>query len=334
MGSTAHLVVSGAGQDCLDRARGRLADLEGRWSRFLPDSELSRVNAQPGRAVRVSADTAQLVTRAVEAWRVTGGLFDPTVLPALEAAGYDRTFEALADETGDREENRAAGQAAGQAVGQAVGAPPRSAVPAPGCAGIRVTVDDLGGTVRLPHRTRLDLGGIGKGYAADQVAFDLRSQGADGVCVNLGGDVRVGGRSPQGAGWSVGVADPFDTSEHPRDLTVLALGEGAVATSSRARRRWRRGGRPMHHVIDPRTGAPARTDLVAVTVVAAEVHWAEVLAKGALVAGSGAGTRLLDAHRVAALLVTETGDLHRVGRMEVYERWTRSCGGTSPVPAV
>ena len=314
MGSSAHLTVSGAGPACLEQGRQRLHEMEERWSRFLADSEICRINAGAGRTVRVSGETARLVLRAVEAWRVTGGLFDPTVLAALESAGYDRTFEAVTDGP--------------------VAPTPLPVTTTPGCTGIRVTVDELGGTVRIPEGVRLDLGGIGKGYAADQVAFELRHRGADGVCVNLGGDVRVSGRPPDGSAWSIGVADPWDVADLPRDLAVLSLTEGAVATSSRARRRWRRGWQQMHHLIDPRTGSPARTDLVAVTVVAAEAHWAEVFAKCALVAGAEAGTRLLDSHGLAALLVTETGSLRRVGAMEGYERWTRSCGGTSPVPAV
>jgi len=313
MGSTAHLMVHGADDACLDVARTRLEEMERRWSRFLPDSELCALNAAAGRTVRVSVDTAQVVRRCIEAWRLTGGLFDPTVLTAVESAGYDRTFEKVAD-------------------GPAASAPP---APSPGCGGMRVTVDELGGTVRLPEGVGLDLGGIGKGYAADQVVYELRRQGAAGALVNLGGDVRVSGTSPEGAEWSVGVTDPFcdgDDNRDTRDLAVLALTEGAVATSSRTRRRWRRGTQEMHHLIDPRTGAPARTGLVAVTVVAAEAHWAEILAKSALVAGREAGTRLLRAHGLPALLVTDTGEVVRVGEMEGHERWTRSSGGTSPAP--
>jgi FAD:protein FMN transferase len=312
MGSTAHLIAHGADDACLDHGRARLEEMERRWSRFIPDSELCRVNTGAGRTVRVSVDTAQVVRRCIEAWRLTGGLFDPTVLAAVESAGYDRTFEEVPDRSAARD--------------------PTPATPSPGCGGIRVTVDELGGTVRLPASVGVDLGGIGKGFAADQVVYELRQQGADGACVNLGGDVRVSGVSPDGAEWSVGVTDPFGDAEHD-DLVVLAVGEGAVATSSRTRRRWRRGTHEMHHLIDPRTGEPARTGLAAVTVVAAEAHWAEILAKSALVAGRDAGTHLLESHGLAALLVTDTGGVVRVGEMEGHERWTRSSGGTSPAPA-
>jgi FAD:protein FMN transferase len=310
MGSNAHVLVegSGGGPALVRRARGRLEQLEDRWSRFRPGSELCRLNAAAGRPVGVSGDTAQVVGRSVDAWRATGGLFDPTVLAAVEAIGYDRTFEEV------------------PADGR-VRADARTGHPAPGCAD--VAVSDY--TVRLPAGVRIDLGGIGKGYAADQVACELRGWGADGACVNLGGDVRVSGPGPDGCAWTIGITDPWDAGA---DLTAVRLQEGAVATSSRLRRRWRRGAEELHHLIDPRTGAPSRTTLVAVTVVAAQAHWAEVFAKSVLIAGEDAGAQLLHDHGLSALLVKETGDVVRVGAMKEYEVWTRSSGGTSPAPAV
>ena len=309
MGSTGHLIVTGPDAGLVRRARARLSSLEARWSRFISNSELCRINAAAGERVHVSAETVQLVRRSVEAWQVTGGLFDPTVLPSLEAAGYDRSFELVPPVADNR----------------VVVLRPASRTP--GCTGIEV--DDDG--VRLPHGVRLDLGGIAKGYAADQVAHELRQAGAPGVCVNLGGDVRVSGRSADDTEWTIGIADPFDEQA---DLCAVALDEGAVATSSRRRRRWRRGTRELHHLIDPRTGEPSQSTLVAVTVVAGETHWAEVFAKAALVAGIDAGAQLLQAHGLSALLVTSNRDVVRVGSMEVFERWTKSSGGTWPVRAV
>jgi FAD:protein FMN transferase len=309
MGSTGHLIVTGPDRGLVRRARARLSSLEARWSRFISNSELCRINAAAGGRVGVSSETAQLVRRSVQAWRLTGGLFDPTVLSALEAAGYDRTFEHVP----------------AQAADNVVVLLPSSTTP--GCAGIDVGDD----SVRLPHGVRLDLGGIAKGYAADQVAHELREAGAPGVCVNLGGDVRVSGASVDGTGWTIGIADPFDEQ---RDLAAVTLEDGAVATSSRRRRRWRRGTRELHHLIDPRTGEPSQSTLVAVTVVAGEAHWAEVFAKSALIAGIGAGAQLLQAHGLSGLLVTSNRDVVRVGSMEVYERWTKSSGGTWPAPAV
>ncbi|MFI5520514.1 FAD:protein FMN transferase [Streptomyces platensis] len=303
MGSAAHLVVAGD-PELLTRARTRLTELEALWSRFRADSELCRLNASPGQWVEVSAPTLALVRRAVRAWEVTDGLFDPTVLPALEAAGYTRSFPAMPDAL-----------------------PPRTApAPAPGCTSIEV-IDDR---VRLPEGVRLDLGGIGKGYAADLLATELMTSGADGACVNLGGDVRVAGCAPGAEAWVVAVEDE---ARPGTDLAWLSLADGAVATSTRLRRQWQWRGRELHHLIDPTTGAPTISPVVTVTVVSAETHWAEVLAKAALIAGLPAGAALLEAHGVAGLLVTEDGSAHRAGPWERYVTWTPNCGGTSPASA-
>ncbi|KUL42553.1 hypothetical protein ADL12_09925 [Streptomyces regalis] len=304
MGSTGHLLVTGAGPKLLALARTRLAELEALWSRFRPDSELCRLNASLGQWVTLSPPTVAVVRRAVRAWEVTGGLFDPTVLPALEAAGYTRSFASPAPEP------------------SSFAAPAR----APGCAGIEIEDD----RVRLPVGVRLDLGGIGKGYAADLLTEELLAAGAQGACVNLGGDVRAAGSPPGADAWVIAVEDE---ARPGTDLAWLALAEGAVATSTRLRRRWRRGSEEVHHLIDPADGTPADTPVATVTVVAAETHWAEVLAKAALIAGPAAGAVLLEAHGVAGLLVTEDGTALRVGPWERYERWIPSCGGTSPAPA-
>ena len=304
MGSTGHLLVTGV-PELLVPARSRLAELESLWSRFRTDSELSRLNASAGQWVQLSTPTVALIRRAVRAWEVTGGLFDPTVLPALESAGYTHSFQDLAREWSP-------------------GSMP-APVPAPGCADIEIRDDQ----VRLPPGVRLDLGGIGKGYAADLLAHELMVAGAEGACVNLGGDVRATGSAPGTGSWTVAVEDE---ARPGTDLAWLALADGAVATSTRLRRRWRRDGRELHHLIDPASGAPTTNEVETVTVVAGEAHWAEVLAKAALISGLKDGTALLETHGVAGLLVTEDGAAHRAGPWERYVTWT-NCGGTSPASA-
>ncbi|MET9834012.1 FAD:protein FMN transferase [Streptomyces sp. NPDC006385] len=304
MGSAGHLLVAG-GPELLTRARSRLEALETRWSRFRAHSELCLLNASPGRWVRLSTPTVCLISLAVRAWELTGGLFDPTVLPALEQAGYTRTFEAVPRDL-------------------PTGAPDAPA--APGCAGIELR----GEWVRLPPGVRLDLGGIGKGYAADLVAAELMAAGATGACVNLGGDVRTAGSAPGADSWVVAVEDE---ARPGTDLAWLALAEGAVATSTRLRRRWHRQGRELHHLIDPGSGAPAISEVASVTVVAGEAHWAEVLAKAALIAGLPAGAALLEIYKVAGLLVTEDGTAHSAGPWERFVSWTPNSGGTSPASA-
>jgi thiamine biosynthesis lipoprotein len=297
MGSDAHLVLVGGDPLLLDDARAHLELLEARWSRFRPSSELSRLNASPGRPVTVSLDTFAVISRAVEAWRLTNGRFDPTVLPALRAPGDDRDFAVITHDG-------------------PVTTAPRGRMPAPGCAGI--ALDATVGAVTLPEGVVLDLGGIAKGFAADRVATALLAAGADGACVNLGGDLRVVGRAPEGSSWTIDVDDPFESG-----TGTLLLAEGAVATSSRLRRAWRRG-EPAHRLIEPATGASARTGLASVTVVAGEAWWAEVLAKAAFVAGPEVGAALVSGAGATGLLVRDDGRVEELLGLDAFRPHLRA----------
>lgn len=286
MGSTAHVVAVGPRRGALDRVRRRLESLERAWSRFVPGSEICRLNAAGGEPVRVSRETATLVARAVDGWRATGGLFDPTVLPAVEAAGYDDSFERLPP---DRRARRP--------------------VAAPGCDGIIID----GMTIGMPPGTRFDPGGIGKGLAADLVVEEMLVAGeARGACVNIGGDLRASGEPP-GDAWIVQIDDPFGRPP----LGSVAVVEGAVATSSRMRRQWRMSGSQRHHLIDPRHGC-APGGIAAVSVVAGAGWWAEVLAKAAFVAPDGSGAAILGAAGAPALIVDDGGVVHAVAGIEGY----------------
>ena len=283
MGGRAHLVVNG-GRHLLSYGRQLVEALEARWSRFRPDSEISILNRAAGQPVAVSPETFTLVTLAVLGWHASGGRFDPTVLDALEAAGYDCPFQQLPPNRDGRDGME------------------RRPGPAPGLAGI--TLDPDAGTVTLPLGTRFDPGGIGKGYAADLLCTELRASGAAGGCVNVGGDLRVSGRAPRGGPWRIAVAHPHG------DAATLELTEGAVATSSPAGRAWRAGGRLAHHLIDPRSGQPARTGVLQVTVVTGEAWRAEVAAKAAFLAGLPHGLDLACRLGAEALVVDADGRIH------------------------
>jgi thiamine biosynthesis lipoprotein len=291
MGTRAHVIVTARDLDLAELLAGsavaRLYALEARWSRFRSDSELSALNRGGGATLSVSSDTATLVERSVEAWQRTGGAFDPTVLPALVAAGYDRDFSELG------------------AVPASLHAP--SAVPSPGCDGIRVGADGIS----LPPTVQIDPGGIGKGLAADLVVDLVMRAGADGACVNVGGDLRVAGSALGGQQWSV-------TVEHPlggRDLGDVPLHDEALVSSWRTRRAWGTDSEPRHHLIDPTTGAPAWTGLAGVTVLAGEAWWAEALATAFFLAGPDGAPAIVDHHGVSALLVRDDGAVRGFGRL-------------------
>jgi thiamine biosynthesis lipoprotein len=259
MGTDAHVIVIGGDADLAAWAEARIAGLEARWSRFLATSEVSALNEAAGRPLAVSWETALLVDRAIEAWRLTAGRVDATVLGDVVRAGYDADFARLPGPDGRDE--------------------------APRCSLRRAACSDItrvGDQVRLPAGVGFDPGGIGKGLAADLVVDELLELGAAGACVNLGGDLRVDGRSPDGDGWTVALAEPAAD----RAIVMVGLRAGAVATSTTARRRWTIAGQPHHHLIDPVTGRSSTTDLVQVSAIAADGWRAEVFAKAALLRGA------------------------------------------------
>ncbi|MGZ8734042.1 MAG: FAD:protein FMN transferase [Acidimicrobiia bacterium] len=287
MGADVHVMVVGDDGPGPAGAIARIRDLESRWSRFLPESELSRLNAAGGSPCVVSVETARAIARAVEAWEVTGGAFDPTV--DVGTVGYDRDFTMVS----------------GNTTGLGL---PR---PAPGCGG----VEQIGGRViRLTPGTAFDLGGIGKGLAADLVADEMLAAGAAGVAVNVGGDVRVAGSPPgESGGWVVGIDLDAD-----HDVTLqVALADGGVATSSRLRRRWNTTEGEQHHLLDPTTGLPAHAGWTTVSIVAREARLAEVLTKAVFLAGPGRVDLPVGATGAA---LTDDGDVVTFPGFEEYRR--------------
>ena len=282
MGTTVTVRLAGSGaEDGLAVARRRISELEARWSRFRAASDVSRLNEATGRPVRLHPETLDLLETARTWWQVTDGRFDPTVADALVAAGYDR--------------DRATGHG-----------PIRPGPPAPGAGGLEL--DRRTGTARLPEGVRIDLGGIGKGRAVDLLAGELGH--VDHGLVDLGGDLRVWGGSPERHGWPISIDDLRDGSE----LARLGLEHGAVTTSSTLVRRWHDGDRHAHHLIDPRTGRPVEGEVVSVTVVGAQAAPAEVLAKAAIVDGTVDGaTTFLAHHGATAFVVPAHGPVAAVG---------------------
>ena len=279
MGSPAVIIAGDAPREALDWAQSTLQVLEHCWSRFLPDSELSALNRSAGQWFTMSHALANAVDRALRLPGMTGGLFDPTIHQRLEALGYDRPFRIL-----ERSQRGTV--------------PPPSQ--APGVGGI----ERDGASIRLPLGTSLDLGGVGKGLAADIIATGLVEMGATSACVSLGGDIRVTGGVPEDGGWSIPIGDPNDSS---RQLGFVLTAHAAIVTSTTAFRSWTRNGRPMHHLIDPRNGMPAEVGVRAVVVTAPEAWLAEAFAKAALIAGPVAGRRLLDQAGLGGWLIGVDG---------------------------
>jgi FAD:protein FMN transferase len=289
MGSDVVLVIDGPA-NLLETARQRILDLEQSWSRFIADSDVSTMNATTG-WVAVSADTLILVDKAIDAWCLTSGAFDPTVLSSLVANGYGDSRTSVPGHT-------------------ALSQPARSD-PAPGPSGI--TIDREGSRVRLGPDIGFDPGGIGKGLAADLVANDVISMGATAAIVAIGGDVRVAGQAAPG--WVIAVEDPVDPDASVYELSIAA---GGVCTSSVRSKTWIEDGIPMHHLIDPRTGLPIVSSIVSATVVAGEAWLAEVLCKAAIAADPIPALDFLASAGVEGLLVDVNGLVWRTSQLERF----------------
>jgi thiamine biosynthesis lipoprotein len=255
LGSPCHVLGVGLERGRLAWATAWVAERHDRFSRFEPDSELSRLNAVAGRWVDVSPELEGLLRAALEAHRLSGGLVHAGVLGSMLAIGYTRPLRL--------------GPTAATVSG---------AAPPPPLADM---LEVAPGRARLGAGTGIDLGGIAKGWLADRLTAEL----GENCLVNLGGDLFARGRGPDGEGWPVALGGS----------TVLLRDQGA-ATSGVRRRSWQDGGEVLHHLIDPRTGRPARTDLSQVSVVAATAAEAEVHAKTALLLGSVLAPAHLAAH--------------------------------------
>ncbi len=238
-----------------------LLECHRRLSRFLPGSELSRLNADPRETVAVSPLLADFLGAAREAGERSDGLVDATLLPALRAAGYGASLP-------DRDP--------GLLVPGAVAGTPATSDPAAPWRAI--DVDAAAGTVTRPPGLEIDSGGIAKGWAADRAAAILGD--APTLAVECAGDIRIAGSA--GAERRIAVTDPFDGSA----FAELALSDGGVATSGTGKRRWRNpDGTIGHHLIDPATGWPCESGVVQATAIAPTATEAEIRAKAAVLSG-------------------------------------------------
>jgi thiamine biosynthesis lipoprotein len=312
LGTTARLAVwppehASAAMATVDAV---LAALDLQASRFRPDSEISWLNNSAGGLFVLSDGLAEAVGVALEAARWTGGLTDPTVADALIALGYDRDYMTMDPDRRD---------------------PLPAPVPAPGWQQVRLD----GPLLHLPAGVRLDLGATAKGLGSDRAARAIMTAAGHtgGALISLGGDIATAGVPPRG-GWPVLAAgqsghdgaDPPSPGQAGTGLGQLVrLPRGAVATSSVGYRSWRRAGRVMHHIVDPRTGFPADGPWQTASVAAMTCADANAAATAAIVAG-GQAVDWLTAAGLPARLVSHGGQMRYLGG------WPEHDGGQIEVP--
>jgi thiamine biosynthesis lipoprotein len=277
------------------------------------------------------------VRDALTAAQASDGLFDPALLPHLEALGYDRDFSLLT-----------------KRPDEAAGAELQATYPLGLWRGIKL--DAKARRIRLPTGAQLDLGGIAKGWAADR-AIKRFFQHIDNVIINVGGDMRMRGGPREGELWAIGIGDT-DEAGHPDDSNhraVITFGHGGLATSGATRRWWYHKGQRQHHVLDPRTGRPVplwmrsvepepaepdASNLIATaTALAPTAARAEVAAKMALLRGHPEALRAVESawqdgpattphlradRGVALLLVLGNGEVVVSANLEDY---LETCAG-------
>ena len=268
--------------------RALFSEWEQTLSRFLPESELSRLNQQAGTPVAVSNLLYTVLVAALTAAHVTEGVYDPALLDQMVQLGYDRTFDDVP-----------AVQSSSIIPGE----------PGGGWRGIQV--NPIARCVTLPVGIKLDFGGIAKGMAVDAALEQLRQHGIGPALVNAGGDLAVLGLPPLTGQWPIAVPGRSE-------FWTIPLHQGAVATSGIAHRHWWQGQTLRHHLLDPRTGLPAQSDLWSVTVVTDWCEQAEVAAKVAFILGSKSGAAFLRRQGIAGLLVREDGTWEAVEPWPTY----------------
>ncbi|MFI5274648.1 MAG: FAD:protein FMN transferase [Ktedonobacterales bacterium] len=271
------------------------AEWERVLSRFLTQSELSRLNARAGNATEVSPLLLRVLQAALRAAAATGGVYDPTLLGQIIAVGYTASFDTL------------------PRMQAALAAHERMR---PGGGWRDIAVEAAARRVTLPRGVGLDFGGIAKGMAVDASIARLREAGIACALVNAGGDLAVWGLPPEHDAWPIAMP-----GRAAGEWGTLSLARGALATSGVARRHWRQGALARHHLLDPLTGAPAASDLWSATVVAGDCAQAEVAAKVAFILGATRGAAFLEAHQLPGLLVRDDGSRLPAGPWPEEIRW-------------
>jgi FAD:protein FMN transferase len=276
-------------------------NVEERFSRFLPESELSHLNRLSGELCMVS-DTMLEVVHLAEMYRqMTNGIFSPFLLNALLTAGYKESFELIKDG----------------------GSANASFTPILRDQESRIIIDNSMKSIHLPNQTEMDLGGIVKSWAVQRLAshYQKKLNVSKGI-INAGGDLTVWNHPEENARpWIIGIENPWDETAEIGQLMLL---NGSIATSSKLGRQWENERGKMHHIIDPRTMAPSNNDVVQCTVAGNNIIDCEIWAKVICILGCSEGIQLLNekTDNYEALIFTSQQETHFYGEKEsIQERW-------------
>lgn len=270
-------------QALLDSLADRCAGFERTLSRTIAGSDVGRINAAGGEPVEVEAETAELIDRSLAYGRASHGLFDVTIGSITMLWNFKEGVVPTDAQVAD-------------------------ALPHVDYRKLRVE----GRTVRLEDpQAKIDLGGIAKGYVADVLVDTMRDAGVASAYVNLGGDVRVLGKKPDGSPWRVGVREPGTGEGEERSLARVELDGGSMVTSGLYERQFERDGKQYWHILDPRTGYPAQGEIVSATIVSEHAIDGEGYTKPLFMMGVEDGLAwLAEQGELACLCVGKDDSIH------------------------
>lgn len=274
MNTTMNITAYGANaKDAINESISYINALEADISRTRETSDIYAVNHAEGKPVTVSEQTADVLCNALELAQETEGYFDPTIAPLSDLWGIGTEDPAV---------------------------PTQEEIDA-----VLPLVDDtqvkLDGTkVTIPADMQIDLGGIGKGYAADHVAQILRDAGVEHATISLGGNVYAVGSKDKGLPWTVGITNPDEPGSW---FATLKVSDTSIVTSGDYERYFEQDGKRYCHIFDPQTGYPAETDLRSVTVVSAESTSADAYTTALFVMGLDRAMEYCETHDIEAIFV-------------------------------
>lgn len=279
MGTTFFCILVGGDETIYDLLYERVNELEQKWSRFIPDSELLALNNNPDSDVKVSKFTLKLISEMKNGYELTGGLYDANVLAHLLSSGFGTSRTDSSKSTDWKAKTSTTSNIS------------------------EVQLDLQAMTVLIPKGVALDSGGIGKGLAADLICDYALELGAMGAAVFAGGDVSVKGMAPQANGWNISISDPTDSDKF---IGSVLLSRGGLATSSPLG--WNL--ENSHHIIDPRTGISSNSNVLQATVITQKAVQAEVLSKMCVILNAPEAIARIDSLGAAALIVDIENQIH------------------------
>ena len=279
-----YITITAYGSDAktaLPKAEKKIKELEQLWAATVPDSDIYAVNHSGGQPTKVSVETAELLSFALQMAEETDGILEPTIYPVLTAWGFTT------------EENRIPSNSEISSLLKNVGYE-------------RVRLDK--NVVQIDNGMMLDLGAVGKGYAGDLVCQILKGEGITSVLLNLGGNIQAIGSKPDGSNWHLGLRDPYTDGA----LGVLEIRNQAVVTSGNYERYFvGKDGNQYGHIIDPATGHPAESGLVSATVIAEEGRLCDALSTSLFIMGLDRAIDYWQNHQnFDMILITQDGEIY------------------------